>query len=1351
MTLAHEVSASGGLRVLEEESEGLVRSPTAEEKSQTHTSQLSDDSHDSTITKNTTDNSDIHGRLASALRAAEDPCTNESPVQSDSSAVLLATANAVLLSDYSQLPVRLLIDSESELTFISSSVVKTCHLQRRPSGISVLGIGNEPAVQTRGVTTVTLRSTHTQEQVTINAHILKCVTGTLPTRQLKELNWSALNSLQLADPDYSTPRPIDILIGADCYGLIVKAGIKQFPQSSLIAQDSIFGWMLIGSPHPTRCSSQRTHHAARVNSYQQVSDLLTKFWVQEEVPDTSASQLSPDDQSCEDHYVTTHSRDHDGRYIVRIPLKASPSLLGNSSARAHQCLLHIIRRLTKNDSYAQLYHNFMQEYESLNHMTRAKASPVNSPVYYLPHHGVLREDSVTTKLRVVFNGSSPSSSGLSVNDIQHTGAKVQKDIADVLIWIRQHKFVFTSDITKMYRQIKVHQDDWDLQRILWVDEHSKIIPYQLTTVTYGTRSAPFLAVRTMIQLVKDEGHKFPLAVDPLLKGRYVDDIFGGADTVSQLIDISTQVRQLCMAGGFPLAKWHSNSLQFLQSLTDNSSEKQIHSFESSKTKLLGLSWIPATDLFKFNSKPPREKSKLTKRIILSETAQLYDPLGFLAPFIVRAKMLLQEIWLDKLSWDDQAPDHIITKWNSFRSELSQVSDLSIPRWLRITQKSTVELHGFSDASQAAMAAVVYIRTTHPDHGTCSTIVCSKSKVAPLKKMSIPRLELTAALLLARLITYVRNNLDIQPTQLVCWTDSSVTLTWIQSHSSRWKEFVRNRVSAIQDLTPIGVWRFVPGKQNPADCASRGISISQLRKHPLWWTGPQWLTADESLWPTQSSVYDSKAQQEERPGLTLVTQTIQHDYHWDMIYRHSRLIKLLRVTAICFRFSQLLRRVPQSSLTFPLTPQELERARIFWIKATQESYFSQEIKQINSNSLPVSHPLARLTAFIDTQGVIRVGGRLANASLDQEAKHPAILPQKTHLSRLIIADAHERTLHGGTQATLNLIRSSYWIIGGRLLVRSYIYHCMKCARLRGERAKQLMGRLPLSRITPARPFAVCGVDYAGPITLKTWKGRGAKTSKAFRRFTGRRGVCRTLHSDCGTTFQGADTLIRQLFMQGTQQFSQLAAVFAKDGTDWKFNLPAAPHMGGKWEAAVKSVKFHLNRTIGDSLFTYEELSTLLVQIEAVLNSRPLEPLSADSTDISALTPAHFLVGEPLVTLPEPSLEDVPMPSLSRWQFIQQRLQSFWSKWSKQYLQQQLAISKWKHPFHNITVGSLVLLTDERFPPTKWPLARVIEVFPGSDGLIRTVKLRTATAELVRPLTKLVILPYTPPAKDQQRRC
>jgi len=296
-----------------------------------------------------------------------------------------------------------------------------------------------------------------------------------------------------------------------------------------------------------------------------------------------------------------------------------------------------------------------------------------------------------------------------------------------------------------------------------------------------------------------------------------------------------------------------------------------------------------------------------------------------------------------------------------------------------------------------------------------------------------------------------------------------------------------------------------------------------------------------------------------------------------------------------------------------------------------------------------------------------------------------------------------------------------------------------------------------------------VDYAGPLSLKSWKGRGAKITKgwicifvcfttsavhievvsdysadsfiaAFRRFTRRRGICRTLHSDCGTTFKGADILIRQLFKQGTEEFKAITATLANNGTEWKYIPPAAPHMGGKWEAAVKSVKHHLTRTVGDTLFTYEELNTLLIQIESILNSRPLEPLTEDPSDFSALTPAHFLIGESIATLPEPSLENVHSTRLSRWQFIQQRLQSFWSTWSTQYLQRQLSISKWKHPSHNIKVGSLVLLTDERFPPTKWPLARVTQLLPGRDGLTRVVKLRTHTSELTRPIANTIaILP------------
>ncbi|XP_024886256.1 uncharacterized protein LOC112463853 [Temnothorax curvispinosus] len=308
----------------------------------------------------------------------------------------------------------------------------------------------------------------------------------------------------------------------------------------------------------------------------------------------------------------------------------------------------------------------------------------------------------------------------------------------------------------------------------------------------------------------------------------------------------------------------------------------------------------------------------------------------------------------------------------------------------------------------------------------------------------------------------------------------------------------------------------------------------------------------------------------------------------------------------------------------------------------------------------------------------------------------------------------------------------------------------------------------SRLPTAHAFS--RVDYAGPLTIKTWKGRGAKTYKgwicvfvcfstsaihlevvsdyssegfiaAFRRFSAKRGIAQTIYSDCGTTFIGADAALKEMFIQSSQEHQRIAQILQRDCTRWEFNPPGAPHMGGKWEAVVKSVKFHLRRTIGETLLTTEKLTTLFTQIEAILNSRPLEPLSDDPEDVSALTPGHFLIGGPITTIPEPSLIDLATSRLSRWQLIQQRVQLFWAQWSAHYLQRQQAISKWHHPNNNIKVGSIVLLTDERSPPCKWPLARVTALHPGKDGLTRVVTLKMATTTLTRPSAKLAILPIS----------
>ncbi|XP_015429654.1 PREDICTED: uncharacterized protein LOC107186326 [Dufourea novaeangliae] len=307
-----------------------------------------------------------------------------------------------------------------------------------------------------------------------------------------------------------------------------------------------------------------------------------------------------------------------------------------------------------------------------------------------------------------------------------------------------------------------------------------------------------------------------------------------------------------------------------------------------------------------------------------------------------------------------------------------------------------------------MAAAIYIKVMNPGDQQKTTFICAKSKVAPLKRMSIPRLELTAALLVTKLMRYVQHTLELNEAQTFLWTDSSVTLTWIKSHPSRWKDFVRNRVSTIQDLSSSSVWRFVPGKGNPADCASRGLSISQLQKHQLWWTGPQWLIGTQSSWPTQPIYHESQTHLEERHGQSFIVATTHPEYLWEMIYRFSSLIRLLRVIAICFRVVQLIKRMPQSTLASPITPHETDHSRVFWIKATQAAYFSSELKLMGSNQLPPAHPFNRLTAYIDTQGIIRVGGWLERSQLELETIHPAILPRQSKFTSLIIADAHQKT-------------------------------------------------------------------------------------------------------------------------------------------------------------------------------------------------------------------------------------------------------------------------------------------------------------------------------------------------------
>ncbi|XP_011883953.1 PREDICTED: uncharacterized protein LOC105571092 [Vollenhovia emeryi] len=1261
------------------------------------------------------------------------------------SQVLLATAQVVLISENGRITkVRALIDQGSEISIITERVVQRLQLPRSPSSLSLIGIGAQKSNKTRGLTSFTLKP-HFDSNIEylVSAHILPKLTSSIPSTQLDKTSWPHLSELKLADPEFAKPGSIDLILGADIYGQILEEGIVKGASNTPIAQCTRLGWIVSGSTNSKDTTSKV--HGYHVTVDEDLYALIRKFWELEEIPTSNITVLSPDEQECENHFKATHMRDLNGRYIVKLPFKESTDKLGNSKTKAAQLVKSLFNRFNAQPDYAKYYTEFINEYENLGHMQRVPGCQVEPErSYYLPHHGVWREQSLTTKLRVVFNGSSLTTSGVSLNQLLH------------------------ADIEKMYRQIMVHQDNWDYQRILWMNKMNEIIIFVLTTVTYGLACAPFLALRTFNQLIFDEGNRFPLALPTMKKGRYVDDFFGGADTVEEAKAVVSQVDQLCMAGGFNLQKWVSNNPDVLEAIPPS---KRIDSLsiqiENTLIHALGLCWQPSTDVFQFTLNLSKPKV-ISKRTILSTIAKLFDPLGFLSPITISAKIFIQTLWSHKLEWDDQLPPPLSDKWTTFVSQLKDMPSFTFPRWLGFQSSDTLEMHGCSDASQNAIAAVVYIRSTSKEGKVTVTLVASKTKVAPLKKQTIPRLELAGAALLVKLMVQVLQVLEIKGIRVFGWLDSSVAYTWITNPPSRWKEFVQNRVYLIQDQLPQASWGLIPGNENPADLATRGITPSQLLNCSTWWTGPHWLSQHESTWPKVSASLNDNDLEERNKQISTVIIDKSSEL-WDLIFRYSSLTKLLRITALCRKFVSLLRKCRNSSEEKSLSITDIEREKLYWVKAIQQSFFSQEIKILSQGqSLPKSNPLLCLTSYLDKQGCIRVGGRLEHSQLSEGSKHPLILPKNSVLTTLVIDDSHKRTLHGGTQLTLSFLRQQYWIIRGRTTVKSFIQKCVICTRFRQKRAQQLMGQLPVNRVTPSRAFLNSGIDYAGPFVIKTWKGKNARTYKAYvalfvcfatsalhlelvtdytsdafiaayKRFTARRGICATLTSDCGTNFVGADKELKKLFSESSRELKQIAILLANDGTQWKFHPPSAPHFGGKWEAGVKSVKTHLKRIVGDQLLTYEEMVTFLTQIEAVLNSRPLYPLTDDPDDLTVLTPGHFLIGTAPTVIPEPSLETVKMSHLSRWQLIRKMLEGFWSQWSKEYLQRYHSIYKWNRVAPSLKEGALVLIVDERNPPSKWPLGRIIQTHPGPDGHTRVVTVRTQSSTFKRPIVKICPLP------------
>ncbi|XP_052738240.1 uncharacterized protein LOC128198203 [Bicyclus anynana] len=1288
--------------------------------------------------------------------------------------VLLSTALVdVVASDNKLHTARVLLDTGSQICLINQSFAHKINAQLIQSSVQVMGVGHA-VTQSAHKCTVKIHSRVNNFHTHIQCLVLPRITASMPPCQLDISKICIPNNIKLADPNFHHPSDIDILIGVDKFWEFHNKGFIKLSTGPYLHETKL-GWVISGPIHTS--TNLRINNQVSCNLTSSLDSQLKRFWELEEIPSSGSKMLTADELTCEQIFLSTHHREPDGRFSVRIPLKEPADVLGDSYSLAEKRFYSLERKFRNSPDLKEKYCEFMRTYEQLGHMTQIDT--YSYPYYMLPHHGVINENSKTTKLRTVFDASAVTSTGKSLNSIQHIGPTLHNDNFSILLRFRQYKYVACADIEKMYRQINVQTDQRTLQLILWRENPSDSLKiFRLNTVTYGTASAPYLSIRCLKQLAQECENKYTVPGEDnnyvskiINEDFFVDDLITGHDNHDTLMQICDHITSVLASGCFPLHKWLFNTC-----LNTPNESRHLSLGDDCLNKTLGLGWFTQSDELYFTTKLKVNTHTVTKRSMLSVIAQIYDPLGLLSPTIICAKILLQKLWLSKLDWDDPVPHDVVQSWEKFIKSFDCLKDIRIPRHVIGSHNQYIELHIFSDASQSAYGACSYIRSYSDNSPVFIKLLCSKSKTAPLKAISIPRLELCGSLVGAKLFAKISKSLRLKFHKVYFWTDSTIVLGWLRMSPPLLKSFVQNRVTEINDIASEACWRHVSSGDNPADLLSRGMSFDALDKCQLWWNGPAFLHNHHSEWPQRHFTKEVPSDLPELKSASVTEMSLHLNLYSGLFdfNRFSSFNRLKCSAAYVLRFIQNSRTKRNNRLVGPLSVEELNASNTLLTRISQIESFPLEYNCLTKNlKLKSTKSITGLSIFLDKDGLIRIGGRLANYdNFSYNKKHPVLLDSKHCFTRLLFAFEHKRLFHAGPQLLLYHIRDEWWPLKGRNLARQTVHRCVTCTRFKGQTLTPIMGNLPSERFQSGFPFMRCGVDYGGPILILNRRGRGARLEKSYiclfvcfstravhlelvtslttdgylqalKKFISRRGKPLEIHSDNAKTFIGA----MKEFSDFIDNNSDAIVEYAHDNhIKFKFIPPYAPHFGGLWEAGIKSCKFHLKRVVGNAHLTYEEFSTVLAQIEAILNSRPISPLSSNSSDLLPLTPAHFLIGRPLTAPASEDLTTTPSHRLTRYHRIEQLRQHFWQRWSKEYVSELQTRTKWKSPSRDITEDMLVLIKEDNSPPLKWRLGRVTEVSRGKDGVARVAYIRTSEGIIQRACSK--ICPIFPEDEDPE---
>lgn len=1293
-------------------------------------------------------------------------CQTQSVTQG--SEVILSTAKVhAMTNEGYPLIIRCILDSASQNHLITTACCKKLKLNIKMLMHSTIRTVGSLATNVQGYVSLKIKSRFSDDTYNLQLLVVDTITERLPMALVNTSKMRHLSGLPLADDTWYIPGEIEIILGAQLFPHLLLGGrvspVSEDSTSAIPAPPALettLGYVIMGRL-PTLSARQDAAWSFGPITNDELNNNLKRFWELEELPDKQLN--SPEDFQCEELYRTSISRDSDGKYLVALPFKRDPAILGNSFTVAKRRLMSLEKKFRLNPDLRKAYNDVIKDYIDKGYLSEL-TEPAIQDGYIIPHHAVIRLDKTTTKTRVVLDASAKTDTDVSLNDCLHIGPNLQADLFTLLINFRLFEIAISADIQQMYLRILVLEDHRKFQKILFrFNDEEPIRVFQFNSVTFGLRSSPYLAMRTVRQLANDERERFPHAANVATRELYMDDLTTSVATLDEGIRLSRELIEMFNSGGFKLVKWASNSIEMLANVPE-SYRAPIEFTDNDNLKVLGLKWLPVADVFTFSTSATDKGC--SKRAILSTVARLFDILGLVAPVILCAKLLIQELWLAKVGWDDEPSESIVNKFNQIKDELPLLERLRIPRHLSVAKGCTVNLLAFGDASQKAYGCVIYLHVTQSNGNVDINIVSAKSRVAPLKTISLARLELCAALLLSELLKHVHSSYNdrYKIDNVFAFSDSTIALSWIHSSPHRWQQFVANRVNKIHENLSPDRFFHINGGENPSDCVSRGLLPSQIIDHPLWWRGPSWALCPAEEWPVTPFTPSKSEEMPELKGTVTLTATLSEVTSplYELALRVSSWQKLLRIVVYVLRF---LKKLPRSTC---IIASDLNNAEKSVLCSVQKKHFNVVIYNVQKGKL-LPPPLRKLNIFLDGD-LLRVGGRLKNADIPYENRHPILLPHRDHVVNLIIEYLHRTNCHTRGSLLMSLLRQRYWILAARRVIRQRTRECNFCFKCAPTNPAPVMADLPPSRVQEAKAFTHTGLDYAGPFNITLARHRGIRSQKAyiclfvclvtkaihielvselstdafldaFKRFIARRGAISCLYSDNATNFIGAKRHLGELydFLNSRELQDTFQSELSTHRISWKMIPPRAPHFGGLWESNIKAMKSHLYRVIGVQILCYEEMLTVLTQIESLLNSRPLCVLS-DEPEPTALTPAHFLMSTPIQHLPAYPMDTENINLRDRKRLLDQLVQSYWKRWHLDYLHTLQVKQKWNTPALPVAIGTVVLVHQDDVPPLRWPLGVIQEVFPGKDGVIRVASVRTQNGAIFkRPVVKLCPLP------------